>query len=40
VCIEDPVVLQKILDHLKQNAEANEPSPLPEGRAAAQGLLA
>jgi hypothetical protein len=32
-CIEEPVVIQKILDHLKQTAQANDPSPLPEGRA-------
>lgn len=32
-CIEDPVVIRKILDHLKQKAETNEPSPLPGSRA-------
>ncbi len=39
-CIEDPVVIKKILDHLKQKAEANEPSPLPESRAPPMGLFA
>jgi hypothetical protein len=32
-CIEDPVVIKRILDHLKQKAEPNEPSSLPESRA-------
>ena len=32
-CIEDPVVIKRILDHLKQKADANEPRPLPESRA-------
>jgi hypothetical protein len=27
-CIEDPVVIKRILDHLKQEASANAPSPL------------
>jgi hypothetical protein len=31
-CIEDPVVIQKILTHLKEKAETNEPNPLPESR--------
>lgn len=39
-CIEDPVVIKKILDHLKQQAEAKEPSPLPESRAPPMGLFA
>jgi hypothetical protein len=39
-CIEDPVVIQKILDHLKQKAGANESSPLPESRAPPLGLFA
>ena len=41
-CIEDPVVIKRILDHLKQKAEVNEPSPLPESRApptSAQGRV-
>ena len=37
-CIEDPVVIKKILDHLKQKAETDEPSPLPESRAPPVGL--
>lgn len=32
-CIEDPVVIKKILDHLKEKAEINEPNPLPSARA-------
>ena len=39
-CIEDPVVIKKILDHLKQKAEANEPRPLPESRAPPTSLFA
>jgi hypothetical protein len=39
-CIEDPVVIQKILDHLKQKAGANGSSPLPESRAPPLGLFA
>ena len=37
-CIEDPVVIRRILDHLKQKADANEPSPLPESRAPPRSL--
>jgi hypothetical protein len=37
-CIEDPVVIKKILDHLKQKAETNDPNPLPESRAPPPGL--
>ena len=37
-CIEDPVVIKQILDHLKHKAETNEPSPLPESRAPPAGL--
>ncbi|MES9851758.1 MAG: hypothetical protein ABW170_08000 [Candidatus Thiodiazotropha sp. L084R] len=29
-CIEDPVVIKQILDHLKHKAEASEPRALPE----------
>ena len=36
-CIEDPVVIKKILDHLKGKAETNEPNPLPESRAPPAG---
>ena len=42
-CIEDPVVIKKILDHLKQKADANESSPpnlLPESRAPPTSLFA
>jgi hypothetical protein len=39
-CIEDPVVIKGILDHLKQKADANEPSPLPESRAPPTRLYA
>ena len=36
-CIEDPVVIKRILDHLKEKAETNEPGPLPESRAPPAG---
>ena len=39
-CIEDPTVIQKILDHLKGKAELNETAPLPESRAPPTGLFA
>ena len=39
-CIEDPGVIKRILDHLKQKADANEPSPLPRSRAPPMGLFA
>jgi len=39
-CIEDPVVIKKILDHLKQKDKANEPNPLPESRAPPAGMQA
>ncbi len=32
-CIEDPVVLQNILDHLKKNAKPHEDAALSESRA-------
>jgi len=32
-CIEDPTVIKKILEHLKQKDQANEPNALPESRA-------
>jgi hypothetical protein len=32
-CIEDPVVIQTILDHLETKDETCEPFPLPESRA-------
>ena len=37
-CIEDPVVIKQILDHLEHKAEASEPWPLPESRAPPVGL--
>jgi hypothetical protein len=38
-CIEDPVVIKRILDHLKEKAETNVPDPLPESRAPPQADL-
>lgn len=32
-CIEDPVVIKQILDHLKHKDQAIEPGALPESRA-------
>jgi len=32
-CIEDPAVIQKILDHLRSKNEPCEPFTLPENRA-------
>ena len=37
-CIEDPVVIKQILDHLEHKAEASEPWALPESRAPPVGL--
>lgn len=37
-CIEDPVVIKQILDHLKHKAETSEPRALPESRAPPAGL--
>jgi len=34
------MVIKRILDHLKQKADANEPSPLPERRAPPTSLFA
>jgi hypothetical protein len=39
-CIEDPVVIKKILDHLKKKAKTNEPKPLSESRAPPAGIQA
>ena len=36
-CIEDPVVIRKILDHLKDKAEPPVPTLLPESRAPPTG---
>lgn len=38
-CIDDPVVIQKILTHLKNRTESNEPHRLPESRAPPQAML-
>ncbi len=38
-CIEDPVVIKRILDHLKQKADVNEPSLLPESRTPPTSLI-
>lgn len=38
-CIEDPVVIKKILDHLKTKAEPNGTTALLESRAPPAGLL-
>ncbi|MGA7799578.1 MAG: IS91 family transposase [Gammaproteobacteria bacterium] len=38
-CIEDAEVIKRILDHLKQKADANEPSQLPESRAPLTSLF-
>jgi hypothetical protein len=38
-CIEDPVVIQKILNYLKGKAEPQEPNRLPESRAPPQATL-
>ncbi|MEJ2419601.1 MAG: transposase [Exilibacterium sp.] len=37
-CIEDPIVINQILDHLKHKAQAIEPRALPESRAPPAGL--
>ncbi|MCP3953175.1 MAG: hypothetical protein GY697_13305, partial [Desulfobacterales bacterium] len=38
-CIEDPVVIQKILDHLKDKAETTAHTPLlPKSRAPPTGM--
>lgn len=37
-CIEDPVVIKQILDHLKHKAETSESRALPERRAPPAGL--
>jgi hypothetical protein len=38
-CIEDPVVIQTILDHLKTKEETCELVPLPESWASPGGLF-
>ena len=37
-CIEDPIVIKQILDHLEHKAGASEPRALPESRAPPVGL--
>jgi hypothetical protein len=37
-CIEDPVVIKQILNHLEHKAEASKPRALPESRAPPVGL--
>jgi hypothetical protein len=37
-CIEDPVVIKQILDHLKHKVETSESRALPESRAPPAGL--
>jgi hypothetical protein len=37
-CIEDPAVIKKILEHLKQKDEINEPNALPVSRAPPVGF--
>jgi hypothetical protein len=32
-CIEDPLVIKKILDHIKKKEEASKPNSIPESRA-------
>jgi hypothetical protein len=39
-CIEDPVVIKKILEHLKQKTTTSESNPLPESRAPPTSLFA
>jgi len=38
-CIEDPMVIRKILDHLKDKADTISYAPLPECRAPPAGLF-
>jgi hypothetical protein len=38
-CIEDPVVIKQILDHLEDKAETSESRALPESRAPPAGLF-
>jgi hypothetical protein len=38
-CIEDPVVIDKILTHLDKKASLNEPVVLPQPRASPQASL-
>ncbi len=38
-CIEDPVVIEKILIHLNEKAPYSQATPLPESRAPPQAAL-
>lgn len=38
-CIEDPIVIRKILSHLQKNGPATTSKPLPEPRAPPQACL-
>ena len=38
-CVDDPVVIRKILDHLRGKAGRSETTPLPESRAPPVGLF-
>ena len=38
-CIEDPLVIRKILDHLDRSTPATAPASLPESRAPPQASL-
>ena len=38
-CIEDPVVIKKVLDHLKEKAETNAYAPLTESGVPPVGLF-
>jgi len=38
-CIEDPVVIKKILAHLREKAAANAPTALPQSRAPPEAAL-
>ncbi len=38
-CIEDPIVIKKILAHLKEKAAANAPTALPQSRAPPEAAL-
>ena len=38
-CIEDPVVIQRILNHLKEKGECQDAFRLPEGRGPPQTRL-
>lgn len=37
-CIEDPVVIKQILDHLEHKADTSESRTLPESRAPPAGI--